>query len=97
MNERLDNELAALRSEPPSGRYAAINARVFEGIEAARRARQATPTVYAMRVAAVCGALTLGVAAGGATAVAVAREAPEVSVFSVNSQLAPSTLLDHHE
>ena len=38
----------------------------------------------------------MGVLGGGATAVAVAGEVQEVSVFSVQTELAPSTLLDNH-
>ena len=96
MNERLDDDLKALRDEPPSSGYAEIDTGVWRGIEGARRARRAAPALYAARAAAVVGALGLGVATGRATAIAVAREAPEVSAFSVKTELAPSTLLDHH-
>ncbi len=96
MTNNLDREISALRSEPPGSQYDQIDDAVWRGIAEARRAREAAPILNAVRAAAVVGALGIGVAAGGATAVAVAREAQEISAFSVNSELAPSTLLDHH-
>jgi hypothetical protein len=96
MSKNFDEGIEALRSEPASPRYAEIDQGVWRGIAEARRARQAAPMLYAVRAAAVVGALGLGVAGGGATAVAVANEAPEVSAFSIHTELAPSTLLDHH-
>ena len=74
MDDRLDDELRALRSEPLPAGYQRLEARVWQGI----------------------GALGLGVASGGATAVAVAAQSEEVSAFSAKAELAPSTLLDHH-
>lgn len=96
MINNLDREISALRSEPPASSYDLIDDAVWLGISEARRARETAPVLNAVRAAAVVGALGLGVAGGGATAVAVASEAQEVSAFSVNSELAPSTLLDHH-
>jgi hypothetical protein len=95
MSNQFDEDMRALRSEPPARGYDEIDAAVWRGIADARRSRQAAPMLYAVRAAAVVGALGLGVASGGATAVALAREAPEVSAFSINAELAPSTLLDH--
>ena len=96
MDDRLDDELRALRSEPLPASYQRLEARVWKGIERVRQARAAAPTLYAARAAAVIGALALGVASGGATAAAVAAQSQEVSAFSVKAELAPSTLLDHH-
>lgn len=96
MNDRLDHELRALRGEPPATAYDQIEQRVWRGIEGVRRARQAAPLLYAVRTAAVVGALGLGVAGGGVAAIAVASETQETSAFSIKSELAPSTLLDHH-
>ena len=76
--------------------YQSLEARVWQGIERVRQARAAAPTLLAVRAAAVVGALGLGVASGGATAVAVAAQSQEVSAFSTKAELAPSTLLDHH-
>lgn len=96
MNDRLDEELRTLRAEPPAPAYDRIEQHVWRGIEGVRRARQGAPLLYAVRTAAVVGALGLGVAGGGAAAIAVASEAQETSAFSIKPELAPSTLLDHH-
>jgi hypothetical protein len=99
MKDGLDDELRALGGEAPPADYDGLEARVWRDIGAARQARQArqvAPALLAVRVASVVGALGLGAAAGGATAVAIAGEAQEVSAFSVEADLAPSTLLDHH-
>lgn len=96
MSNSLDEEIRAFRSDPPAAGYDQIDHAVWRGIAEVRRARQTAPLVYAIRAAAVVGALGLGVAGGGAAAVAVASERPEVSAFSIHTQLAPSTLLDHH-
>lgn len=96
MDDRLDDELRALKAEPTPEAYDLIEHRVWRGISAVRQARQAAPLLYAVRTAAVLGALGLGVAGGGAAAIAVASEAQETSAFSIKSELAPSTLLDHH-
>jgi len=96
MNDRLDDELRALRSEPTPAGYQQLESRVWQGVERVRQARAAAPTLLAVRAAAVVGALGLGVASGGATAAAVASQSQEVSAFSIQAELAPSTLLDHH-
>ncbi len=96
MNDRLDDELRALRSEPTPAGYQQLESRVWQGVERVRQARAAAPTLLAVRAAAVGGALGLGVASGGATAAAVASQSQEVSAFSIQAELAPSTLLDHH-
>ena len=94
MNEQLDEELRALRNEElPPPRYDHLETRVLQTISEARRR---TPAVYAVRAASITVALGLGVVGGGAAAVAVTGEANEVSVFSVQTELAPSTLLDSH-
>ena len=94
MNEQLDAELRALRNEElPPPRYDHLETRVLQTISEARRR---TPAVYAVRAASITVALGLGVVGGGAAAVAVTGEASEVSVFSVQTELAPSTLLDSH-
>lgn len=97
MNDRLDDELKTLGNEPAPARFALVEAQVWREIESARRARSAAPAILVVRAGAVAGALGLGVVAGGATAVAVAAEVQEISALSVKAELAPSTLLDHHE
>lgn len=96
MDDRLDDDLRTLKAEPTPEAYELIERRVWRGIAAVRQARQAAPALYAVRAAAVVGALGLGVASGGAAAVAVASEGQEISAFSVQAELAPSTLLDNH-
>lgn len=95
MNLDLDDDLRALRAEQTPASYELIEPRVLRGIAAARKAREAAPALYAARAAALVGALSLGVATGAAAAVAVAAEGREISAFSVQAELAPSTLLGH--
>jgi hypothetical protein len=97
MNERLEDELRSLRAEPRAAAYDEIDQQVWRRIDGVRRARSAAPILYAVRTAAVVSALGLGIATGGATAAALAAYPQEVSAFSVRADLAPSTLLDHHE
>jgi hypothetical protein len=96
MTNRLDEELRALKLEPPARGFDQIDQGVWRGIAEARQARQAAPVLHAVCAAGVVVALGLGVAGGGMTAVAVANESQEVSAFSIHTELAPSTLLDHH-
>ena len=97
MDDRLDKDLKALRAgEPTPPGYQGLETRVLQAIAELRLRKRVAPGLFAVRVAGVAGALGLGVIAGGATAVAVAREVQEVSVFAVQTDLAPSTLLDHH-
>jgi len=96
MGDNLEHELHALKAEPPPEAYQLIEAGVWREIAAVRRARQTAPALYAMRTATVVAALGLGVASGGAAAVALANERQEISAFSVQADLAPSTLLDSH-
>lgn len=95
MNDELDALIGAARAEPPPTAYQSIEQRVWDKIGGVRNARRAAPLVFAARAAGVVGALVLGIAGGGMTAVAVARETQEISAFSIKTELAPSTLLDH--
>ena len=96
MNDKLDALIGAAKAEPPPAAYHASEQRVWGQIEGVRRRGQAAPLVFAARAAAVGGALVLGIAGGGLTAEAIAREAQEISAFSIKTELAPSTLLDDH-
>lgn len=96
MTGDLDLDLEALRREPLAAGLDDVERRVWRRIEDERQARRAAPAVYAVRTAAVVAALAVGAATGGATAVDLARETQEISVFSVDTELAPSTLLDHN-
>lgn len=95
MDGKLDTLIEAARSERPPAGYHAIEQNVWDEIEGVRNARGIAPMVLAGRLAAVAGALVLGIAGGGATAVSMASGPQEVSAFSINTELAPSTLLDH--
>lgn len=95
MDRDLDHHLEALRGEPPAAGLDDLEGRVWRRVEDVRLARRAAPAIYAARSAAMLVALAVGAVTGGATAVAVARETQEISVFSVDTELAPSTLLDH--
>lgn len=96
MDDKLDALIKMARAETPSAAYHTIEQRVWNEIDGVRKARQAVQMVFAGRAAAVAGALVLGIAGGGVTAVAVANETQETSAFSITTELAPSTLLDHH-
>ncbi len=96
MADNLDYQLHVLKAEPTPAAYKLIETRAWREIAAVRRARQTAPALYAMRTATVVVALALGVASGGAAAMAVANERQEVAAFSVVAELAPSTLLDSH-
>lgn len=96
MNDKLDVLIGAAKAEPPPAAYQTIEQRVWCEIEGVRKVRHAAPLLFAARAAGVVSALVLGIAGGGMTAVAVAREAQEISAFSIKIELAPSTLLDHH-
>ena len=97
MNDRLDEELRVLRAQTPPARLEHLEVEVWRRIARERETPVAGRAVFTLRAAAVLAALGLGIAGGGLTAVTVASEPQEVSVFSVNADLAPSTLLDHHE
>lgn len=97
MDDGLDNDLRALKVEPTPRAYDLIEARVWSRIADVRQSRQAAPALYAMRAAAVVGALGLGAASGGAAAMAAAGERQEIAAFSIQANLAPSTLLDAHK
>lgn len=96
MKHRLEDELIAMRGEPPAPRYGRIEAQVWASIDSVRQHRMAARELVGVRIAALAVALGVGMVGGGAAALAVADERQEVSVFSVNAELAPSTLLDRH-
>ena len=97
MSQRLDDELQALKAEGPDGRLDYVEARVWRRIDAVREARSIGSIFLPVRAAAVVGALAIGIAGGGFAAAAGATDPHEISVFSIHTRLAPSTLLDGHE
>lgn len=94
MSDRLDSELQALKgavSTAPGG----LEQAVWRRIEAVRESRRLATILVPVRAACVFVALGVGVAGGGLAA-ATARDVHEISAFSVDAYLAPSTLLGGH-
>lgn len=94
MGRGLDSELKALKAAEPEWSLSHLEPAVWRRIEAARDARSAEWIVLPVRAATVIVALGVGVAGGGFAASAAASDPQEISVFSIDSRLAPSTLLD---
>lgn len=94
MSGELDRELQALRTEPVDARLGQLEPAVWKRIERIEETRSTTLGFLPVRAVAIAGALGLGITGGTFAAVAVAREQHEISVFSIDSRLAPSTLLD---
>jgi hypothetical protein len=92
MSDRLDAELHALKGAV-SGAPGGLEQAVWRRIEAVRESRRLAPIMVPVRAACVFVALGVGVAGGGLVAAATARDIPEISAFSVDAYLAPSTLL----
>lgn len=87
----LDRLLDGLKATPSDRALDALEPRVWQRV-AAHTARSGGTGQLQWRAAAVGFALSLGAAFGGA---ASARSGePEISVFSTNSALAPSTILE---
>jgi hypothetical protein len=94
MNRRLDDVLLAAKADAPSSGLERIESAVWRRIEAMRESRDMSSVFLPVRGAAVVAALGIGVAAGGFAAAEARKTTPEVSAFSVDARLAPSTLLD---
>ncbi len=89
MKTDLDAILNALAARPDDHGLGRLEADVWTAV----RTRKPTgPSFVAARLAAVTGALALGVVAGGVTA-ASERRSPEIAAFAVDAPLAPSSLL----
>jgi len=94
VDNRLDTALANLKAEPLDRRLDQLEPAVWARIEAARQVRDGASLFLPVRAAAVVAALAFGVALGGFGASEARAERQEVSVFSLESRLAPSTLLE---
>ena len=94
VDNRLDRALASLKTEPLDRRLDQLEPAVWARIEAARQGRDGATLFLPVRAAAVAAALMLGVALGSFGAGEARAERQEVAVFSLDSDLAPSTLLD---
>ena len=93
MNDALDTALRALKAEPQDCVLDHLEPAVWRRIESMRDAREVSSAFLPVRAAAIIAALGFGVAIGGLGA-SDARAEQEVSVFSLSTGLAPSTLLD---
>lgn len=95
MNDTLEQQLEALRRQPPE-RLHGLEGAVWSRIEALRGGELASRGLLPLRTASVVAALGLGLLGGRLATHALEPAAPEISVFSVDARLAPSTLLGGH-
>lgn len=94
MNDRLDRALQSLKHQPIDVGLGAVEASVWQRLDGARDVSGAPTSIFAVRAATVVAFLCLGFAAGGVTAASARVQPNEISVFSVGTELAPSTLLE---
>lgn len=95
MGDKLNQAFEALRRAPPDN-LDGLEGRVWNRIERLREARASALALAPLRAASVVAALGLGVAGGSLAASAAVRSPPEISAFSIDAHLAPSTLLAGH-
>lgn len=93
MSDELDQMLEALRRSPTAPLHG-LEGQVWARIDSARDARRVSGALLPVRAACVIAALGVGLAGGSFAATAAAREPAEISAFSIDAHLAPSTLLD---
>ena len=94
MSHELDRLLARLAASDLDQPLTWLDARVLESIARRREDTQANTRLAPLRVATVGAAVALGVTAGGMAAATTAAEPRQLSTFSADAHLAPSTLLD---
>ncbi|MFZ5684643.1 hypothetical protein [Phenylobacterium sp.] len=97
MDPTLDRMLETLGRSSAEADLSQVETRTWRRIAAVRRGQAANAWLPPARIAAVVAAMTLGAAFGAARAHAphvTPHGAPEVAAFRVESDLAPSTLLD---
>lgn len=92
MSDKLDQLFEALRRQPDA-ELPGLEGQVWARIDAWRENRRASSALVPLRAASVMAALGLGLVGGSLAANAAARTPPEISAFSVDAHLAPSTLL----
>lgn len=92
MSDKLDHLFEALRQEPDA-ELPGLEGHVWTRIDAWRQGRRASAALVPLRAASIVAALGVGVLGGSLAAGAAARTPPEISAFSVDAHLAPSTLL----
>ncbi len=94
MSRWLDDELSSLKAEAPDRTLSQLEPAVWRRIETLREDRGVLSVFLPIRAVAVVAALGVGVAGGGFAAAAAAHQPHEISVFSIDTRLAPSTILD---
>jgi hypothetical protein len=94
VDNQLDRALASLKAAPLDRRLDQLEPQVWARIEAAAQRRDGASLFLPVRAAGVAAALVFGVALGGVGASEARAERQEVSAFSLDIRLAPSTLLE---
>lgn len=91
MSQELDHMIEAMRRQPQA-RLDGLEGRVWARIDALRQpsAMLLTP----LRAAAVVAALGIGMVGGNLATASATSKPVEITAFSVEAHLAPSTLLD---
>lgn len=92
MVQRLDPDLELLREHRFDTDLTGVEAAVWGRIGQWREEHAVTAVLLPVRTAAVVGALAFGLVGGLASALSL--EEQEVSAFSLEAHVAPSTLLD---
>lgn len=95
MSNDIDKRLETLARQPHPSLHG-LEGKVWARIDAVRGRRATARVLMPLRAASLVGALGLGLVGGRLAATAAERPAPEISVFSIDANLAPSTLLGGH-
>lgn len=94
MSHDLDHLLTGLAQCGPDRSLAGLEASVLGGIGRRREAMRTSAALTPLRVASIGLAMAIGVTAGGMAAARAAVEPRQLSTFSADAHLAPSTLLE---
>lgn len=97
MDSTLDRMLETLARSPAGADLSQVEDLAWRRIASVRRGQAANAWLPPVRIAAVVAAMTLGAVFGAVRAHAphaTPHGAPEIAAFRVESELAPSTLLD---
>ena len=92
MSEQLDNLIEALGREPQA-RLDGLEGRVWARIDALREGRRSSASLAPLWAASIIAALGAGMIGGSLAAPPLESRPMEVAAFSVDAELAPSTLL----
>jgi hypothetical protein len=94
MTRDLDDLMAELAAAPADCSLAGMEASIGRAIDLRRREAHTLQVLAPVRLATLGVALSMGVMAGGAAAIATVRAPHLTGTFAAATQLAPSTLLD---